>query len=332
MFHRILPVLADGQPHTVKELTSQLAVSPTELEHFIKTLITYGVEFSSSVAPTYQLSEKLELLEYRCLWAQIPEYTRQQIAHLKILDRVDSTNHYVLTQEQHPVPLICLAEYQTAGRGRQGRQWVSPYASGLCLSIKQHYTRFDHSLGGLGIALAITVVRLLYAIGAREVGLKWPNDIIWRNRKLAGLLLETRIRNHRYEIVVGIGINVKMPRIELKNIDQPWVDLQTILGQLISRNTLAAMLIEHCLQTLTSYSQEGLTTFISDWYHFDLLYGQLVTLENSTFDSHSVTEPTQHRVVAVTGTACGIDEQGALLLQIGDGKQRYFYGEARIRV
>jgi BirA family biotin operon repressor/biotin-[acetyl-CoA-carboxylase] ligase len=236
MFQRILQVLADGQPHTVKELTSKLAVSPTELEHFIKTLITYGVEFSSLAAPTYQLSKKLELLEYRCLWAQIPEYTRQQIAHLEILDRVNSTNHYVLTQEQHPVPLICLAEYQTAGRGRQGRQWVSPYASGLCLSIKQHYTRFNHSYGGLGIALAITVVRLLDAIGAREVGLKWPNDIIWRNRKLAGLLLETRIRNHRYEIVVGIGINVRMPRIELKNIEQPWVVMFFLLTEKTLKN------------------------------------------------------------------------------------------------
>ncbi len=332
MFHRILQVLADGQPHTVKELTSKLAVSPTKLEHFIKTLITYGVEFSSLAAPTYQLSEELELLEYHCLWAQIPEYTRQQIAYLEILDRVDSTNHYVLTQEQHPVPLVCLAEYQTAGRGRQGRQWVSPYASGLCLSIKQHYTRFNYSLGGLSIALAITVARLLYAIGVHEVGLKWPNDIIWRNRKLAGLLLETRIRNYCDEIVIGIGINVRMPMIELKNISQPWVDLQTILGQPISRNTLAAMLIEHCLQTLTSYSQDGLTTFISDWYRFDLLYGQLVTLEYSTPDSHSVSKKTQPRVVAVTGKACGIDEQGALLLQVGNRKQSYSYGEARIQV
>lgn len=332
MFHRILQVLADGQPHTVQELTSQLAISPTKLDNLIKTLITYGIKFSSLDAPTYQLSENLELLEYSCLWAQFPEYTRQQIAHLEILDVVDSTNHYVLTSEKQRVPLICLAEYQTAGRGRQGRQWISPYASGLCLSIKQSYTRFNHSLGGLGIALAITVVRLLQAMGAQEIGLKWPNDIIWRNRKLAGLLLETRIRNHHYEIVVGIGINVKMPVVELKTIEQPWVDLQTVLGQPVSRNTLAAMLIEHCLQTLASYSQDGLTTFISDWYHFDLLYGQLVTLENSTFDDHSVTEKTKQKSVVVTGKACGIDEQGALLLQIGDCKQRYFYGEARIQV
>lgn len=329
MFHRILQVLADGQPHTVQELTSKLAVSPRKLDHLIKTLITYGVEFSSLNTSNYQLSENLELLEHTSLWAKLPGYIKQQIAQLKIVDVVDSTNQYVLTPAKHPLPLICLAEYQTAGRGRHGRRWISPYASGLCLSIKQHYTLFNYSLGGLGIALAITVTRLLRAIGAGEIGVKWPNDIMWQNRKLAGLLLETRKHNQLYEIVVGIGINVKMPSNEITTIEQPWVDLQTVIGQPISRNTLAAMLIEHCLQTLMNYSQDGLTTFLSDWYRFDLLYGQLVTLENSLGDD-SVSANTQRR--SVTGKACGIDEQGALLLQTDEGKQRYFYGEARIRI
>ena len=122
-----------------------------------------------------------------------------------------------------------------------------------------------------------------------------------------------------------------MPRNEITTIEQPWVDLQTVIGQPVSRNTLAALLIEHCLPTLINYSQNGLTTFLSDWYHFDLLYGQLVTLENSSFnEGDSMTAKTQPR--SVTGKACGIDEQGALLLQIGDNKQRYLYGEARIRV
>jgi BirA family biotin operon repressor/biotin-[acetyl-CoA-carboxylase] ligase len=328
MFHRILQVLADGQPHTVQELTSKLAVSPRKLDHLIKTLITYGVEFSSLNASNYQLSENLELLEHTSLWAKLPEYIQQQIAQLEIVDVVDSTNQYVLTQAQHPLPLICLAEYQTAGRGRHGRRWISPYASGLCLSIKQHYTLFNYSLGGLGIALAITVTRLLRTIGAGEIGIKWPNDIMWQNRKLAGLLLETRKHNQLYEIVVGIGINVKMPSNEITTIEQPWVDLQTVIGQPISRNTLAARLIEHCLLTLMNYSQNGLTTLLADWHRFDLLYGQLVTLENSLSDD-LVSANTQRR--AVTGRACGIDEQGALLLQTDEGKQRYFYGEARIR-
>ena len=330
MFHCILQVLADGQPHTVQELTSKLAVSPRELDSLVKTLITYGVEFSSLSVLNYQLSENLELLDHASLWAKLPKYTQQQMAHLEIIDVVDSTNHYVLTQTQHPLPLVCLAEYQTAGRGQHGRRWISPYARGLCLSIKQHYTQFNYLVSGLGIALAITVARLLRAIGASEIGVKWPNDIIWRNRKLAGLLLETRKQNQLDEIIVGIGINVKMPSKEITTIEQPWVDLQTVIGQPISRNTLAALLIEHCLQTLISYSQNGLTSFLSDWYHFDLLYGQLVTLEQSSFDGDSKTAETQRNFVI--GRACGIDEQGALLLQTGDGKHRYCYGEARVRV
>ncbi len=332
MFHRVLQMLADGQPHTVQELAAKLALNTTKLEHIIKTLINYGVPIDSFANYTYQLSESLELLEYTHLLAALPASIRQQIAHLEILEVVDSTNHYALTRENKAVPLVCLAEYQTAGRGRLGRQWLSPFASGLCLSIKQRYLTFNYSLGGLGIALAITVVRLLQALGITEIGLKWPNDILWQGRKLAGLLLETRCHNHFCEIVVGIGINVRMPPVKPETIKQPWVDLQTVLGQAISRNTLAALLIEHGLQTLTRYPQEGLVNFISDWYHFDLLYGQLVTLTNP-LEVHSNSNDNQRmkeRVAIVTGTACGIDEEGALLLQIGNCKQRYVDGEVSV--
>ncbi len=253
----------------------------------------------------------IELLDHNKILETLPDTIRQDLLRLDILDVVDSTNHYALAQ--HIAPFACLAEYQTAGRGRQGRQWISPYGSGLCLSIKQHYQNLQHSLAGLNIALAVTVTRTLYALGVTKVGLKWPNDVLWQGRKLAGLLLESK----NSDVVIGIGINVNMP--DVKTISQAWVDLNTALGHSYSRNTLASLLIAECLNTLQRYPDIGLAPFMQDWHCFDLSQGQQVTL---TFP----------QAPAISGIACGIDEQGALLVQVGQHRQRYEYGEVSLRL
>jgi len=273
MYLQVLRRLADGQRYTTEQLIEQLALSAMELEQAIRTLTEYGVRLHSPAVNTYQLHEPLELLDHSRILAALSAVNRQRLAHLEIHSVLDSTNRYAL-EDKRAVPFACLAEYQTAGRGRQGRQWVSPYASGLCLSIKHRYATLNKSLAELNIALAVTVVRVLRNLGAQEVGLKWPNDVLWRGRKLAGLLLETR-HGKDYDIVIGIGINVKMPSIDTKAITQPWVDLCTVLGRPVSRNTLAAMLIDQCLQTLVIYPQVGLAAFRHDWHGFDLSYGKI---------------------------------------------------------
>jgi BirA family transcriptional regulator, biotin operon repressor / biotin---[acetyl-CoA-carboxylase] ligase len=321
MYYRVLQLLADGQAHTAEQLNQQLSLGPNELEQALNTLIDYGLSLTKSVAKTYQLSEPLELLDRSRILATLPKKTKPLIADFEIHSVLDSTNRYLLTQQHLNTPCVCLAEYQTAGRGRQERQWISPYASGLCLSIKQRYVTLNEPLGGLSIAIAVSIARALRHLGANEVGLKWPNDIWWRGRKLAGLLLESRWTTER-EIVIGLGINVKIPSIETPNIAHPWVDLYTILGHSISRNELAALLIEQCLQTLITYPQLGLAAFRDLWHDLDLSYGQTVTLSYEE----------KGKSVTVTGTALGIDEQGALLLQIGKTTQRYVYGEVSLRL
>ncbi|HDN26565.1 MAG TPA: biotin--[acetyl-CoA-carboxylase] ligase [Thioploca sp.] len=337
MYHQILLMLADGQKHTAEQLIKQLALSAAALEQAINTLTAYGVRLHLLGANTYQLKDALELLDKSRILAALPTKTTERLADIEILEVIDSTNRYALAQPQKAVPLACLAEYQTAGRGRQGRQWISPYASGLCLSIKHRYAGSHHSLAGLNIALAVTVVRVLQSLGAIEVGLKWPNDVLWRGRKLAGLLLESRLTQD-CEVVIGIGINVKMPSVDARTIvaqknaiTQPWVDLCTVLGQTISRNTLAAMLIDQCLQTLITYPQIGLAAFQAEWHRVDLSYGQPVTLEIPS-KGETAAEKHFNNKALVTGTAWGIDEQGALLLQVGNQKRRYVYGEVSLRL
>jgi BirA family biotin operon repressor/biotin-[acetyl-CoA-carboxylase] ligase len=259
--------------------------------------------------------QHIELLEASRIWTELSKNSQQRLANLDILDSIDSTNSYALSQQNKAVPYACLAEYQTAGRGQHGREWLSPYASGLCLSLKQNYTTLNQPLAGLNIALAVTVARVLRDLGANDIGLKWPNDIIWQGRKLAGLLLESRYANKKYEIVIGIGMNVKMPQIEIEAITQTWVDLYTVLGHPISRNKLAALLIEQCLETLLNYPQLGLEAFMNDWHNFDLSYGKTVTLN------------IPHKGF-ITGTAWGINQLGALRVD----NQDYAYGDVSLRL
>ncbi len=331
VYHKILKRLIDGQKYTLQQLIEQLTISPRDLEQALNTLTRYGVKLHSPTSQTYQWVEPLELLDYSYILTALPSETRQRLAHLEILDVVDSTSRYLLAMRHRALPLVCLAEYQTAGRGQQGRQWVSPYASGICLSIKYRYRTLKESLAGLNLALAVTVVRVLNTLGATQIGLKWPNDILWQGRKLAGLLLESRY-GKEYEIVIGLGINVKMPSVDTMTIDQPWVDLYTVLGKRISRNKLAALLIDQCLQTLIRYPQVGLAAFWADWHRFDLSYGQTVTLKIAHHNSQTTVVSPLKQDTLLTGTALGIDKEGALLLQVGNQKQRYAYGEVRLQL
>ena len=341
MYHTVLQALADGHQHTAEQLIKQCHLRMTDLKQAFNTLNTFGIRVLERGTNTYQLTEPVELLDHARILAALPLSTRQRLAQIEIHTVLDSTNQYALARYCGAVPFACLTEYQTAGRGRQGRQWISPYASGLCLSLKPCYTIPYQPLSGLNIALAVTVAQTLRTLGATEIGIKWPNDILWRGRKLAGLLLESRGAK-KCHIVYGIGINVKMHTSDTKAINQPFVDLSSVLGhKCISRNTLAAKLIDHCLQTLDRYPQVGLTAFRQDWHRFDLSYGQSVTLQipQNTFSKKEplkTGQNTKNTLIEnkeyIMGTACGIDDQGALLLQVGHQKRRYACGEVSLRL
>lgn len=253
-----------------------------------------------------------ERLDHAAIWDALSPELRNQLC-LEIFSELDSTNQYALHRATAPC-LACLAEYQTQGRGRQGKRWIAPVGSGLCLSLKYCYPITTFPLVGLNLALALTVAKLLRNLGAAEVGVKWPNDIGWNYRKLAGLLLETRLTTHSYEVVLGIGLNIQMP--ETVEIDQAWVDLQTVMRRSISRNTVASLLIEHGMDTLKNYPTTHFTPFLAEWDAFDLLKSKQI----------QVVMPTTTYV----GIACGIDESGGLRLQVGETQQIVYYGEASV--
>lgn len=325
MLLQVLQILADGQRYTSSQLIRSLGITLVELEQTIKTLIDYGIKFHPAAPYHYQLSEKIELLDRQRILMALSPAIRGKLGHLEILSEIDSTNRYLLEQDYSGQVIAGLAEYQTAGRGRRGRVWVSPYGSGLCLSVKYRYEGLNYALGGLTIAVAVSVGQILREIGASGIQLKWPNDVLWQGKKLAGILLENRtLANQIGDVVMGIGINVKMPYVETRLITQPWTDLQTALGTTFSRNQLAALLIEQCMTACYQYFNYGLNPFIPAWQTFDMVYGKSITL---TIPANKGEDKPQ----SITGIACGIDETGALLVQVGNRKQRYLYGEVSIR-
>jgi BirA family biotin operon repressor/biotin-[acetyl-CoA-carboxylase] ligase len=172
------------------------------------------------------------------------------------------------------------------------------------------------ALAGLTLTLAIAVATVLRRFGA-AIQVKWPNDMVWQGQKVGGLLLETRRLNHRCEIVFGLGLNYHLPHYF--NAAPSWTDLATVLTvpKLPGRNALAAQLINTCLPVLQKFPDTGLSPYLTTWHTLDALAQHPIEL----------TTPT----ATVQGTALGVDEHGALRVQVAGYEQRYQWGEVSVR-
>jgi len=217
-----------------------------------------------------------------------------------------------------------VAERQTAGRGRLGRTWVSPFGRNLYLSVLWRFAMAPGELGGLSLACGAAVATALMQLGAKGVGLKWPNDVHWRRRKLAGLLLEVggESQGPSYA-VVGVGVNLRLPAGDAAGIDQPWVDLAQVLqaqdlcAQLPSRNRAAALLIGALTEVLGRYRCDGLAPYLSQWRALDAYAGEPVDLVAGARRT--------------SGVYLGIDDRGALRLQTPEGERMFAAGEVSLR-
>jgi BirA family biotin operon repressor/biotin-[acetyl-CoA-carboxylase] ligase len=243
----VLPLLADGEFHSGQQLADVLGISRTAVWKQLKKLEELGLEVEASKASGYRLPGGIELLDAQKIQSGLGTSASPVLTRLWLDSAVDSTNAEAMRQlQQGPCAgLVCLAEQQTAGRGRRGRSWVSPFASNLYLSVVWEFEGGAASLEGLSLAVGVAVAQGLENCGAGGIELKWPNDLLHQGRKLGGILIEmVGDAAGSCQVVIGIGINVRMPRQAGEAIDQAWTDLSQIAPGLPHRNHLLVLVHE----------------------------------------------------------------------------------------
>ncbi len=234
----------------------------------------------------------------------LSQNTQQSVTDILIRQSVSSTNDELWQhQSEHKdTPAICLSETQTAGRGRRGDHWYSPATGNIYLSILWPFPA-ESVLNGLSIAIGISLINTLKSIGINDLQLKWPNDILYKRRKLAGILVESRFGTQQ-NTVVGIGLNFKLPTATQQQIQQATTSLQQLCTEVPCRNELAGKIINTMIETLQHFQSHGLHDFISQWPQYDALHNQTITLINESEHTDAI--------------ARGINEQGELLYQINE--------------
>jgi len=267
------------------------------------------------MSPAGATAELLDELQIR---SGLPAAALQQLRSLTVLHEVDSTNSYLLSTEAIGGEGVhaCVAEAQTAGRGRRGRAWVSPFGANLYLSVLRTFSDAPESIQGLSLAVGVAVVRAMQYFDVRGLALKWPNDIQLGGKKLGGVLLETSAAGTGpWRVVAGIGINVDMPGDASARIDQPWTDLATH-GAHPGRNRLAARVLAEVIMAGAQFAEAGFASFRRDWERLDALRDREVELQGTRIRQ---------------GIARGVDVGGALLVDIDGRRERIVSGDVSLR-
>jgi BirA family biotin operon repressor/biotin-[acetyl-CoA-carboxylase] ligase len=294
----ILSLLSDGEFHSGSDLGRALGVSRTAIWKSLGQLEDLGLSIESIKGRGYRLSRPLDLLDQ----GQIKSLVGESICGMLMMDvllQIDSTNNYLLskqcqTQKYH----CCLAEHQLSGKGRRGRQWVSPFARNIYLSIAFDLEGGAEVLSGLSLVVGLSVAKTLEAKGVRGVELKWPNDVWLNGKKLGGILVElSGEATTAWRVVLGLGLNINMSDQDAVQIDQPWTDLSSVLN--VGRNEVAASLISGLIDDMEVFKRDGFSAFIKDWSRFDALDGKEVIINAGD----------------LAGVARGVDSLGALLLE-----------------
>jgi len=316
--YHILTALADGKFHSGEKLAAELGISRSavwkKLGQLEKSL---GLNIYAVRGQGYRLAEALNLLDVSRVNLYLDPEVEKQLTRIELEISVPSTNSQAAQVPTDKIPYVCISELQTEGRGRRGKAWVSPFAKNLYLSLAWQLDG-GSSLDGLSLCVGIACVRAIESLGIKGAELKWPNDILWGDAKLAGILIEVVGEvSGPFRVVVGVGINVAMPLNEGALIDQQWTTLENVAGRSVERNELAGQVLNELVCALNQFEISGLSAFDSEWQRLDMLNGKSITINNQSRSS--------------AGIARGITDTGALILETDQGLQHLNGGEISVR-
>jgi BirA family biotin operon repressor/biotin-[acetyl-CoA-carboxylase] ligase len=322
---RLLALLATGEFHSGEKLAKRLRISRGGIWKLIHSLQAMGIDIESVPRQGYRLPRAVDLLDRNAILAEMSAESRTLLSPLEVLLTVDSTNRHVAEQSVTAPGSahVCIAEIQNAGRGRRGRSWIAPFGSGICMSLGWQFTEAPPTFSALSLAVGVAAVRAFRRLGIEGVGLKWPNDLIWQQRKLGGILIEMRGESAGpAQVVIGIGINMRMPgavRIMLAEQQAALIsDVHEIMRERTPpRNTLIAMLAEEVTKMLQTFGEQGFAPFANEWRQLD-------TLADAPVRVMSGPETT-------FGRARGVDLDGTLLVDVDGVLRRFASGEVSLR-
>jgi BirA family biotin operon repressor/biotin-[acetyl-CoA-carboxylase] ligase len=320
---RVFAELCDGEFHSGEDLARTLGVTRSAVWKAANALRDLSAPMEAVRNRGYRFPVASEPLAAARIRECIARTVRDRLVRLDVAWSTGSTNTELIERANPPLGRceVLLAEFQTAGRGRRGRTWLAPPGGAVCLSLSWTFPEVPRDAGALSLAIGVCVLRALKVHGVRDVRLKWPNDVLVGDRKLGGILIELRAESAGPACtVVGIGLNVALGAELLEEIAATGlqaVDLASVTKAAISRNALAASIIEACVRGLLEFEQEGLRPFIDEWRDADALRGRPVNVQAG--------EET------AGGLARGIDLSGALLVETPHGLRKFFSGEVTVR-
>jgi BirA family biotin operon repressor/biotin-[acetyl-CoA-carboxylase] ligase len=322
---RLLALLATGEFQSGERLAKRLRISRGGIWKLIRSLQAMGVTIESVPRQGYRFPRAVDLLDRNAILAEMSSETRALLDPLDVLLTVDSTNRYVAEHAANApgTTHVCVAEIQNAGRGRRGRSWIAPFGSGICMSLGWQFQEAPPTFSALSLAVGVGVVHAFARLGIEGVGLKWPNDLIWQQRKLGGILIEMRGESAGpAQVVIGIGINMRMPgsvRIMLAEQQAALIaDVHEIMrDRTPPRNALVAVLLEELTRMLQTFGEKGFEPFAQEWRRLD-------TLADAPVRVTSGSETT-------FGRARGVELDGTLLVDVDGQLRRFASGEVSLR-
>ena len=316
----LLGALADGAWHPEEALAGRLDTACARVCEQAAKLSRLGLDIESRPGKGLRLSRPLQLLSCTGIRAELNASVSRRIGCLEVFLELDSTNAHLL---RAPAPAArqltaVLAEFQHAGRGRRGRAWNMPLGSGIALSVSWTFPETPSDLAALSLAAGVTTRRVIQALCGCAPALKWPNDLIWDHRKLAGILVETAARHQgACHVVVGVGLNVSLDSERLDAVgEQPGaaIDLERMTAtRAPGRSAVAARLIEGYCKMFRTYQDSGFSKFHAAFVEADYLRRRPVVVTDGP--------------CRVSGTVMTVDNSGALILDTEAGIRRIVAGD-----
>lgn len=320
-----LHYLSDGKFYSGTLLAQKLKVSRSSIWKGIDFLRQLGIPIQAVSGRGYRWYNPTELLNKNSIIEQLTPTTETCLPRIEIFNEIGSTNDYLMQGLSRGLPsgTVCIAERQTAGRGRMGKPWASPFGANIYLSLYWRSQTKLHDLSGLSLVVGLAILEAMGKIGKlpSDVGIKWPNDLWYQDKKLCGILIESVSRKEGIlhaaytDIVIGMGINVNMPSETMGDILA--TDLHHIFGSIVSRNLLISHILNVLIAMLNAFEKQGFQAFTALWAHYDLLLNKHITL----------TTPTSVQ----KGVAQGINDRGELCVKIADTLKAVRYGEVSVR-